>query len=140
MKVEKIKFELVDENSKAPHIATDGSVGMDFFARERTVVNGVTLVPLGVKMHLPSNHWLDLRPRSSMAIKKGLLGVSGVIDTDYRKEICAVFMPTNPTSTIIIEKGDKVAQGMLREHIHPILEQGDIEDNERGGFGSTGEK
>ncbi len=178
-------FTILDEVCK-PTKGSKYSACVDLYAREEVIINaGETVkVPLGVCIDLDiakldyaissddnikqreerrlsyldyfkSTHYLELHPRSSLALK-GLICNIGIIDIDYKDEICLIvhnpvllhrFVENGENYTVIeengdtvytIKKGQKIAQIMLKEHKTALF--GIESDVERvGGFGSTGE-
>lgn len=131
-----------------PQYQTLGSAGMDLSANLDHPIElkplERTLVPTGLFMELPLGYEAQIRPRSGMAIKKGItvINTPGTIDSDYRGEIKIPIV--NLSADIqIIEHGERVAQMVIAKHEHIIWELTDIlEDSERGagGFGHTGTK
>ena len=161
-------FKVLDEVCK-PTKGSKYSAAIDLNAREDIIIGaGETVkVPLGVKLDLeeiinsndeiynnPDNflksHYLELEPRSGMRLK-GITAGTGIIDLDYKDEICIVFHNLLTFKAIVkwifsfgrnksvfkISKGDKIAQILLKEHKTYLV--GIESDEERtGGFGSTG--
>ncbi|MFQ5446532.1 MAG: dUTP diphosphatase [Saprospiraceae bacterium] len=136
--------------NKSPHptpaYETKGSAGMDLRANlEAPVVLGSlerTLVPTGLFIELPAGYEAQIRPRSGLAIKKGLTLVNtpGTIDSDYRGEIKVIVVNLSKEPPTI-EPGERVAQMVIAryEQIH-WQEVEVLSETERGagGFGSTG--
>lgn len=102
------------------------------------------LVPTGLFIQLPFGTEAQIRPRSGLALKRGLtlLNSPGTIDCDYRGEIgCIVVNLSNETQ--YIEPGERIAQMVIASYLRAVLEEVDsLEESERGtgGFGSTGIK
>lgn len=100
------------------------------------------LVPTGFSMAMPENVEAQIRPRSGLAIKKGITIVNspGTIDSDYRGEVMIGLI--NLTDQVhIIKHGDRIAQMIINElPIFIVEEVEDLDDTDRGtgGFGSTG--
>jgi len=100
------------------------------------------LIPTGIKVAVPSGYELQIRPRSGLAINKGLtvLNTPGTVDSNYRGEVkVIVFNASN--ETVEIEKGERIAQAVLKkvEHIEwEECEKLDETTRNEGGFGSTG--
>lgn len=109
---------------------------------------GRVLVPTGLFVALPDNYELQVRPRSGLALKKGIMVVNspGTVDADYRGEIGIILINTDPNHDFIIKEGERIGQGVikvaeqLKWDIVDTLE--DLGDTERGqgGFGHTGNK
>lgn len=137
-----MKIKLLDEQCK-PYRAHDYDAGLDLKARETvTIPRHVTkAVPLGVCCGIPRNHVGLLFPRSSMGKTPFRMTNSvGVIDSDYRGEICAMYQNTS-VDTLTIEKGERIAQLVIVPISIVSTEYVDeLDSTERGtgGFGSTG--
>jgi dUTP pyrophosphatase len=129
-----------------PKYQTEGSAGMDLcaFITETITLQPMerTLVPTGLYMALPHGYEAQIRPRSGMAIKKGItmINAPGTIDSDYRGEIkIAVVNLSGEVQTIT--DGERVAQMVIAKHEIITWEEVEtLEDTERGdgGFGHTG--
>jgi dUTP pyrophosphatase len=131
-----------------PLYQTMGSAGLDLSANLDYPIElkplERALVPTGLFMELPLGYEAQIRPRSGMAIKKGItvINTPGTIDSDYRGEIKIPIVNLS-ADTQVIEHGERVAQMVIAKHEHIIWELTDIlEDSERGagGFGHTGTK
>ena len=94
-------------------------------------------------MEIPDGYELQIRDRSGMCIKTTLrvANAPGTIDSDYRGEI-KVIMDNIGDEDCFIEKGTRIAQGVLNKISQADFTQGKLSDTERGegGFGSTGTK
>lgn len=104
--------------------------------------NDYYMVPTGICTALPDGHVLLITGRSGLARKNGLSVVhgTGTIDADYRGEI-GVPLINHGTEDFIIERGMRIAQGMLTKYERIMWEPvSELETTERGegGFGSTG--
>ncbi len=101
------------------------------------------LIPTGIKVAVPSGYELQIRPRSGLAINKGLtvLNTPGTVDSTYRGEVKVIVFNTSPKEIIEIEKGERIAQAVLKK-VEPIeweeCEGLDETTRNEGGFGSTG--
>ena len=87
---------------------------------------------------------MQLRPRSGLALKKGLtlLNAPGTIDADYRGEIGAIIYNSNQYLATV-DKGERICQGVIHTVERPefqIVEELSETDRGAGGFGSTGEQ
>lgn len=141
------KVELLRATSKLPKKATRLSTGFDLYAdvQETIPVKPFErkLINTGIKIKGKEFVDIQVRPRSGLAIKKGLtvLNTPGTIDPDYTGEVKVII--ANLSSDITeISPGERVAQLIIPVK-NPILEEGIVEGNEeRGdkGFGSTGNK
>ncbi len=129
-----------------PLYETKGSAGMDLRANlKATVTLGSlerTLIPTGLFIELPAGHEAQIRPRSGLAIKKGLTLVNtpGTIDSDYRGEIKIIVVNLSK-ETQTIEPGERVAQMVIARYEQIQWQEVEaLSATERGagGFGSTG--
>jgi dUTP pyrophosphatase len=143
----KIKIKLLQPDVSLPVYKHKGDAGMDLCnAGEEITLKSLerTLIPTGIKVAIPENYELQIRPRSGMALKKGLtvLNTPGTIDAGYRGEIgIIVFNATK--DEVVIEKGERIAQAVLNKIEHIDWEKVDELDEttrNEGGFGSTGHK
>ena len=136
------------EGLKPPAYETAGAAGMDLRAAlpEGTPVIIAplerSLVPTGIAIELPTNFEAQIRPRSGLAIKKGLtiLNTPGTIDCDYRGEIKVILVNLSD-QPIEIHRGDRIAQMVIAPvtRVEPVKVQ-ELSLTKRGqaGFGSTG--
>lgn len=129
-----------------PAYATPGSAGVDLMAAIEaplTLAPGARrLVPSGIAIALPSGYEAQVRPRSGLAIKHGILLVNspGTVDADYRGEIM-VILANIGAETFTIEPGMRIAQMVVAPVSHVAWEPVDaLPESGRGvgGFGSTG--
>ena len=129
-----------------PGYATAGAAGMDLLAAVTDTVllapGARVLVPTGLALALPPGHELQIRPRSGLALRHGLVlpNAPGTIDEDYRGELQVIVMNAGD-APFAIERGMRIAQAVLS----PVLraqwqEVAVLDDTARGdgGFGSTG--
>lgn len=129
-----------------PAYATELSAGMDIRAN---LSASVTLKPLerclistGLYIALPKGYEAQIRPRSGLAIKKGItvLNSPGTIDADYRGEICIILVNLS-VEPFVIEDGERIAQMVIARHEQAEwTEVQTLDETERGsgGFGHTG--
>ncbi|RGM50243.1 MULTISPECIES: dUTP diphosphatase [Bacteroides] len=129
-----------------PAYATELSAGMDLRANLSEPISlqpmQRCLVPTGLYIALPAGYEAQVRPRSGLAIKKGItvLNSPGTIDADYRGEICIILINLS-SETFVIEDGERIAQMVIARHEQPtLLEVEVLDETERGigGFGHTG--
>ena len=142
-----IKIKKLKENAKIPKRATNGSAGMDLYAcidEPITLAPGqLAIVPTGIAIALPGNTCAAfLYARSGLGVKHGIClsnGV-GVIDSDYRGEICAGLCNVSD-KPYTIEPDERVCQMVIAPVLTPdVAEVNELDDTDRGegGFGSTG--
>lgn len=102
------------------------------------------LIPTGLRVQLPDGFELQMRPRSGLALKRGvtLLNSPGTIDADFRGEI-GVIIINHSDESFTIERGDRIAQMVLARYERICWDETDsLDDSERGdgGFGHSGVK
>lgn len=142
-----IKIKKLRENAKIPKRATAGSAGMDLYAcidEPITLAPGqLAIVPTGIAIALPDNSCAAfLYARSGLGVKHGIClsnGV-GVIDSDYRGEICAGLCNVSD-KPYTIEPDERVCQMVIAPVLTPdVVEASELDNTDRGegGFGSTG--
>jgi dUTP pyrophosphatase len=131
-----------------PKYETGASAGMDVRA---VLDEEITLQPLdraliktGLFLEIPEGYEAQVRPRSGLALKKGLtvLNAPGTIDADYRGEV-GVILVNLSNEAVTIEPGERVAQLVFAEFKQAQWESAEsLSETHRGagGFGSTGTK
>lgn len=102
------------------------------------------LIPTGLFIELPVGYEAQIRPRSGLALKRGLtvLNTPGTIDADYRGEVGVILINLSGESQTI-EPGERICQMVIAKHESPeIVEVSVLSDTERGagGFGHSGRK
>ena len=133
-------------NNDLPRYETELSAGMDVrsFIESPIILKPFErrLVNTGLYAQLEKGYEIQVRPRSGLALKKGItvLNSPGTIDADYRGEIGVVLINLS-NDAFTINSGDRIAQLVVSKHEQPNLEQTDsLDSTSRGekGFGSTG--
>lgn len=147
--MKELKIKRVRENAKLPTRGTVGSAGMDLYAciNEPITLNGgdKAVIPTGIAIGLDSPKYAAfVYARSGLAIKHGigLLNSVGVIDSDYRGEIC-VGVINQLKEPYTIEPFERIAQMVIKPvELPELVEVDDLDETDRGagGFGSTGTK
>lgn len=129
-----------------PTYATSLSAGMDIRANLTEPVTLAPmqrcLVPTGLYIALPAGFEAQIRPRSGLALKKGItvLNSPGTIDADYRGEICIILVNLS-AEPFVIEDGERIAQMVIARHEQAVWQEVEVlDETERGagGFGHTG--
>jgi dUTP pyrophosphatase len=131
-----------------PAYATDASAGMDVRA---ALTEPVTLAPLerrliptGLRIALPQGYQCEVRPRSGLALKKGitLLNTPGTVDADYRGEIGVILINLS-NEPFVVNPGERIAQLVITTYTRVEWRPVEVlDETERGdgGFGHTGVK
>jgi dUTP pyrophosphatase len=130
-----------------PAYATPGAAGMDLLAAVTAPVlippgGGRALIPTGLRLALPPGHELQVRPRSGLALRHGIVlpNSPGTIDEDYRGELQVILLNAG-TEPFTVERGMRIAQAVLAPVTRAAWrEVEELPGTERGagGFGSTG--
>lgn len=157
-----IKIEL-SNGAEMPKYQTNGAAGFDLCANfnlepviqdERKAAfssygkalkikpYGRVLIKTGIKVEIPEGYELQIRPRSGLALKKGLLvsNSPGTVDEDYRGDIGIILTNCSGTNVTIMH-GDRIAQAILSEYTKATFEEvRNLSETKRGagGFGHTG--
>lgn len=146
--VKLLKLSHFDNNLALPSYETELSAGADIRAclgvgESMTIRPGErVLVPTGLAMEIPAGFEIQVRPRSGLSFKTGLMVVNspGTVDADYRGEV-KVILGNLGTKDEVIAHGDRIAQFVLSPVIQANYKlTSEISSTERGagGFGSTG--
>ncbi|NLI72861.1 MAG: dUTP diphosphatase [Bacteroidales bacterium] len=144
-----MRIKIVNRSKHAlPNYATAFSAGMDLRANISESIElkplERKLIPTGLYIELPEGFEAQIRPRSGLAIKKGItvLNSPGTIDADYRGEISVILINLS-AEPFLISDGERICQMIIAKHEKAEwVEVKDLEQTERGegGFGHTGEK
>ena len=136
------------EDLPLPHYASSGAAGADLCAAVDGLVRiepgARVLIPTGMRIALPEGYEAQVRPRSGLALRHGILlpNAPGTIDADYRGEIQVILWNAG-REPFEVRRGDRIAQLIVA----PVAraqwdEQPALDDTERGagGFGHTGRR
>lgn len=144
-----IKVKIINKsNNPTPSYSTADSAGMDVraFVKEPITLNPLerVLVPTGLYMELPQGYQCEVRPRSGLALKKGItvLNTPGTIDADYRGEVGVILINLS-NEPFVINNGERICQMVIMNYTKAEwIEVEELNDTERGagGFGHTGVK
>jgi len=148
IKVKLKKLEHFDENLPLPSYQTNGSAGADIRAclgrGEKLIIKPGqrTLVPTGLTVEVPMGYEMQIRPRSGLSFKTGLMVVNspGTVDSDYRGEV-KIIIGNLGLNDEEISHGDRIAQILFSTVTIGEFEISDeltSTDRGIGGFGSTG--
>lgn len=142
-----MKVKIVNKSKHSlPEYSTPLSAGMDLRANlEQPIVIKTlerALITTGIYIELPENHEAQIRPRSGIALKKGIsvLNTPGTIDADYRGEIGVILINLS-NEEVIIADGERICQMIIARH--EKVEWKEVESlvettRGEGGFGHTG--
>ena len=145
----KLKVEIINRSKhELPKYSTELSAGMDIRANIDSQICLKPLerhlVPTGLYISLPKGFEAQIRPRSGLAINKGItcLNSPGTIDADYRGEIMVILVNLSK-GDFIINDGDRIAQMVISKHeTIEWIQVDSLDETERadGGLGHTGVK
>lgn len=144
-----MKIKIINKSKhELPSYSTDHSAGMDLRADIDTEVClkplGRALIKTGLFVEIPVGYEAQIRPRSGLALKKGItvLNSPGTIDADYRGEI-GIILVNLSNEDYIVADGDRICQMVIAKHetaqwetVESLLET----ERGEGGFGHTGKK
>jgi dUTP pyrophosphatase len=129
-----------------PAYASSGAAGMDLLAAIEAPVTiapgGRALIPTGLAVALPASYEMQVRPRSGLALRYGIVlpNSPGTIDADYRGEIQVILLNTGD-APFTVERGMRIAQAVVAPVTRAAWRETDQLDATArgdGGFGSTG--
>jgi len=141
-----VEITKLSPQAEIPVYMTSGSAGCDVKAclkSNLTIAPGARVaVPTGLAFGIPEGFEIQVRPRSGLAIKKGLTVVNapGTIDCDYRGEVMVLLVNLGQ-EPVEVQHGDRIAQLVLQK-VNQIdwKAVAELSETQRGsgGFGSTG--
>ncbi|NNK88360.1 MAG: dUTP diphosphatase [Flavobacteriaceae bacterium] len=144
-----MKIRIINKSENAlPHYETALSAGMDIRASldEDILLKPLAraLVKTGLFIELPEGYEAQVRPRSGLALKKGItvLNTPGTIDADYRGEIGVILINLS-AEDFHVKSGDRIAQLIISQHERAQWDEVEILSETvrgSGGFGSTGKQ
>ena len=141
-----LKIKRLDPKMPLPSYAYQGDAGLDLRSAETLDLkpHERKLVATGLAIAIPEGYAGFVQPRSGLAIREGLslVNTPGLIDAHYRGELKIILINLDPSTTIHIERGDRIAQLVIQEvplvHLEEV-EDLDETDRGTGGFGSSGQ-
>ena len=144
-----MKVKVVNKGRQPlPQYATPQSAGMDLRANldEPITLQPMErrLIPTGLYIALPEGYEAQVRPRSGLALKRGItvLNAPGTIDADYRGEV-GVLLVNLSQEPFVVNDGERIAQMVIARHEQgEFVEVDALDETERGagGYGHTGVK
>ena len=143
----KIPYSTNTSDAINPKYAYPTDSGFDLYTTTKVTIDpfGRTLVPTGLHFNIPDGYEIQVRSKSGLALKQGLMVLNspGTVDQGYTGEIKVILFNTT-NNEVIIEKGQKIAQGVISPVVAGkwvnLVKTSNIEDKDRSdkGFGSTG--
>ena len=140
-----LPIKRLDPTVELPSYAYDGDAGLDLRSNE-----DVTLAPFerrlvgtGLAVAIPEGYAGFVQPRSGLALREGLsmANTPGLIDAHYRGELKVCAINLDPSKSIHIERGERIAQLVIQQvPVVSLLEVDELDETDRGtgGFGSSG--
>ena len=135
-------------HQQLPAYATPQSAGMDLRANIEAPITlrpmERRLIPTGLHIALPEGYEAQVRPRSGLALKRGItvLNSPGTIDADYRGEV-GVLLINLSQEDFVINDGERIAQMVIARHEQAdfvVVEELDQTERGEGGYGHSGVK
>jgi len=137
-----LNFKRLDPRATLPTRGSTSSAGLDLYSIEDlSILPGKrVLARTGLAVAVPEGFYGRVAPRSGLAVKNGLDVLAGVIDSDYRGEVCCALLNTGD-ETLNLEQGSRLCQLIIEQIITPVPQWAndlDVTSRGAGGFGSTG--
>ena len=137
-----LRFKQLDSRALLPKRGSELAAGLDVCAIEDLLIDPKqrVMAKTGLAVAIPRGFYGRVAPRSGLAVKNGLDVLAGVIDSDYRGEICCLLYNTGD-EVISLPAGSKICQLIVEQIITPEATWAtDLDETARGagGFGSTG--
>ena len=143
----KVKKKPGFEDLELPRYMSPGAAGMDILAAidEEVILppGEIRFIPSGIYIAIPPGYEAQIRPRSGLALRKGLSIVNspGTVDSDYRGEVGVILINLGQ-SPVEISRGMRIAQMVIQEVVigeWNVVEELDETSRDSGGFGHTGQ-
>ena len=139
----RVLVKKIDPEAIIPSYAREGDAGADLYSIEDVVLKPMErrAIRTGIGVEVPRGCEAQVRPRSGLALKKGLsiVNTPGTVDSAYRGEIKIIAINLG-SEDIEIKKGNRIAQLVINKIENVSFEEAELSETERGegGFGSTG--
>ena len=137
-----LHFKRLDDRATLPTRGSSSSAGLDLYSIEDISIepHQRIVARTGLAVAVPVGFYGRVAPRSGLAVKNGLDVLAGVIDSDYRGEVCCALLNTGDEA-INLPQGSRLCQLIVEQIITPVPEwSNELDETSRGvgGFGSTG--
>jgi len=137
-----LHFKCLDPRATLPTRGSSSSAGLDLYSIEDITIGPQKRIVArtGLAVAVPVGFYGRVAPRSGLAVKNGLDVLAGVIDSDYRGELCCALLNTGDEA-INLPQGSRLCQLIIEQIITPAPEwANELDETARGagGFGSTG--
>ena len=140
-----VLLQRLDPDVPVPSYAHPGDAGVDLVTTvDAEVPPGErVLLPTGIAIALPEGYAAFVHPRSGLAVKYGvsLVNAPGTVDAGYRGEIRVSLVNLDPRDTVVLRRGDRIAQLVVQRVELAVFHEVDTlpgSDRGEGGFGSSG--
>lgn len=139
-----IKVKKLHPLARIPKKANNFDAGADLYSIDNIIIPPLSrsLVHTGISLEMPSQSiYGRIAPRSGLAFRNGIDVLAGVVDPEYRGEICVILFNTDKDNSYEIKQGDRIAQIIFEQFYDlPFIECDDLSDSIRSynGFGSSG--
>lgn len=140
-----LRIQRLNTDFPLPKYAYPGDAGLDLLSAVDITLKPLerALVPTGIAVAIPEGYAGFIQPRSGLALREGLsmANTPGLIDSHYRGELKIVALNLDKTKSIVIKKGERIAQLVIQKiPFVKLLEVDSLDETERGsgGFGSSG--
>jgi dUTP pyrophosphatase len=140
-----IELKVLDEGIEPPQYALPGDAGADLVTTMdvQLAPGQRQLVPTGIAIAIPAGFAGFIHPRSGLAVRAGLsiVNAPGTIDAGYRGEIQVPLINLDPTETIELQRGERIAQLVIQpvyQATFTVVDELSATQRQDAGFGSTG--
>ena len=140
-----VLLQRLDPDVPVPSYAHPGDAGVDLVTTiDADMPPGErVLLPTGIAIALPEGYAAFVHPRSGLAVKYGvsLVNAPGTVDAGYRGEIRVSLVNLDPRETVVLRRGDRIAQLVVQSVEHAVFHEVETlpgSDRGEGGFGSSG--
>ncbi len=140
-----LPIKRLDPTVELPSYAYEGDAGLDLRSNEDVTLAPFErkLVSTGLAIAIPEGYAGFVQPRSGLALREGLsmANTPGLIDAHYRGELKVCAINLDPSKSIHIERGERIAQLVIKQVPAVSLQEVDeLDETDRGvgGFGSSG--
>jgi len=142
MQGEVLEVKRLSQNAILPTRGSTFAAGLDLYSLTSQLIpkNSRALIKTGLSVAIPTNHYGRIAPRSGLALNSGIDVGAGVVDSDYRGEVCVLLFNFGEADFLVAE-GMRIAQIIIEKILIPtVVEVEALSDTNRGagGFGSTG--
>ena len=140
--LEKLKFKILDAKAQVPTRAHDGDAGADLYAVHSAFIapGKLAKIDIGLAFEIPYGYEGQIRPRSGLTLKEGVICQLGTVDCRFRGSVGAVLLNTT-NEAFRVNIGDRIAQIVIaRVELVEFEPSQELSETVRGasGFGSTG--